>query len=244
MYAVYAFCRDVDDIADSPGPQPARQQALQNWRDDIDALFRREVRPSTSALAPGVERFGLERQSFHDVIDGMEMDVLADIQGPDWATLDLYCDRVASAVGRLSARIFGLPPSEADDLAHHLGRALQLTNILRDLDEDAAINRLYLPRESLERIGVRSFRPDQVLVHPRLEEVCLEVAKRASRHYDEANRIMARQPRRTVRAPRLMEAVYRPVLDRLIQRGFSPPRARVHKDKLRILAALLRYGIA
>ena len=244
MYAIYAFCRAVDDIADSPGPETDRVGELEAWRQDVDALYRGDVRPRTAALAPFIGRFGLERQSFHDVIDGMEMDVRADIQAPDWATLDLYCDRVASAVGRLSARVFGLEAAEADVLAHHLGRALQLTNILRDLDEDAAIRRLYLPREPLERIGLTRFDPAAVLEHPKLTEVCLEVADRARHHYDEADRVMKRQPRRVVRAPRLMEAAYRSVLDGLARRGFAAPRARVGKSKLRILGALIRYGFA
>ena len=93
------------------------------------------------------------------MIDGMEMDIDADLRAPDWATLDLYCDRVASAVGRLSVRIFGIEPETGDRLAHHLGRALQLTNILRDLDEDAEMGRLYLPREALADRRHRERRP-------------------------------------------------------------------------------------
>ena len=101
-------------------------------------------------LAPAVARYGLRKQDFLTVLDGMDMDVAEDIVAPDLATLDLYCDRVASAVGRLSIKVFGMDEGPGFELAHHLGRALQLTNILRDLDEDAAIGRLYLPREYLE----------------------------------------------------------------------------------------------
>ena len=244
MFAIYAFCRVVDDIADSPGPRQGRRAALLAWRADIDALFRGEVRPSTAMLAPHIVPFGLVRDAFHDVIDGMEMDVAADIQAPSWSVLDLYCDRVASAVGRLSARVFGLRPAEADLLAHHLGRALQLTNILRDLDEDAAIHRLYLPREELQKVGMSDLTPHAVLAHPRLGEPCLEVARRAAAFYEEADRVMSRQRRRAVRAPRLMEAAYRSMLDRLVRRGFAAPRARVGKDKLKIIAAVIRYGLA
>lgn len=244
MYAIYAFCRVVDDIADSPGPRDERRAALVAWRQDVDALFRGEVKPATAMLAPHVAPFGLVRDAFHDVIDGMEMDLAADIQAPSWSVLDLYCDRVASAVGRLSARVFGLQPADADLLAHHLGRALQLTNILRDLDEDAAIHRLYLPREELQKVGMTDLTPDAVLAHPRLGEPCLEVARRAAAFYDDADRVMSRQRRRTVRAPRLMEAAYRSVLDRLVRRGFTAPRTPVRKDKLKIVRAVIRYGLA
>jgi phytoene synthase len=244
MYAIYGFCRVVDDIADSPGPREGRIEALDRWRDDIEALYRAEVRPATFALAPHIQPFGLEKQSFQDVIDGMEMDVVETIQAPDWAKLDLYCDRVASAVGRLSARVFGLSHDEADLLAFHLGRALQLTNILRDLDEDAEIGRLYLPREALERVGIRTREPAAVLAQSRLGEACQEVAQRARMHYREADTVMSRQPRRVVRAPRMMEAAYRSVLERTMKRGFAPPRKRVSTGKLRLIGALFRHGLA
>ncbi|NNM71829.1 presqualene diphosphate synthase HpnD [Enterovirga aerilata] len=243
MYAIYGFCREVDDIADSPGPREGRIGALDRWREDIEALYRGEVRRGTAALAPHVRPFRLQKQSFHDVIDGMEMDVVDTVRAPDWQVLDLYCDRVASAVGRLSARVFGLADADADLLAHHLGRALQLTNILRDIDEDAEIGRLYLPREALERVGMRDLAPAAVLAHPRLGEVCAEVAERARTHYAGADEVMSRQPRRLVRAPRMMEAAYRSVLERTMERGFAPPRTRVGTGKLRVLAAFLRHGI-
>ena len=98
--------------------------------------------------------FKLEKQDFLAVIDGMDMDAAEDIRAPDWAKLDLYCDRVASAVGRLSVRVFGMAENDGIALAHHLGRALQLTNILRDIDEDADIGRLYLPPEELRKAGI------------------------------------------------------------------------------------------
>jgi len=240
MFAIYAFCRAVDDIADDGGPRPERGEALARWREDIDALYRGEIRPATAFLAPHIAPFQLGRSNFHDVIDGMQMDVDEDIQAPDWLTLDIYCDRVASAVGRLSARIFGLSETNADALAHHLGRALQLTNILRDVDEDAAISRLYLPREALERAGMTDLSPSAVLVHPGLGAACREVVERARRHYERADFIMRGQPRRLVRAPRLMEAAYRGVLEELERRGFAPPRRPVKVRKGRLLLTLAK----
>ena len=141
-------------------------QQLKRWRADIDALYAGSaVAARSRPRRRRSRRFGLEREDFQAVIDGMEMDAVADIRAPDCATLDLYCDRVASAVGRLSVRIFGMDEEAGIALAHHLGRALQLTNILRDLDEDAAIGRLYLPREALrarrhhrDRAGRRRWR--------------------------------------------------------------------------------------
>ena len=122
-----------------------------------------------------------------------------DIRAPDQATLDLYCDRVACAVGRLSVRVFGIHGQDGTSLAFHLGRALQLTNILRDLDEDAAKGRLYLPREALLAAGIGEIDPATVLVYPALGKACATVAERARGHFIEAHRLMAKYPLSIVR---------------------------------------------
>src|SRR5436853_6391318 len=179
MYEIYSFCRKVDDIADESGPRDVRLDQLRLWRADIDALYQGSAVSRAKSLARPVKEFGLRREDFQAVIDGMEMDVVADIRAPDWSTLDAYCDRVASAVGRLSVRVFGMEEKAGVALAHHLGRALQLTNILRDIDEDAEIGRLYLPREALKAAGILTTDPAAVLAHPALAQVCAAVVERA-----------------------------------------------------------------
>ena len=113
MFQIYSFCRQVDDIADSDGPRPERMAALQQWRDDINALYDGYPPARLLDYAPSVRNFDLRREDFLAIVDGMEMDVRQDIRAPDLATLDLYCDRVASAVGRLSVRVFGIPETTA-----------------------------------------------------------------------------------------------------------------------------------
>ena len=242
MFQIYSFCRQVDDIADSDGPREARLAALQQWRDDIDALYRGHPPPRLRDYAASVQGFGLEREDFLAIIDGMEMDVPQDIRAPDLATLDLYCDRVASAVGRLSVRVFGLPHQDGILLAHHLGRALQLTNILRDIDEDAAIGRLYLPREGLLDAGIASTDPLKVAAEPALPKVCAPLVTRAREHFGKADEIMRRNPRRLVRAPRIMSKYYRAILELLVERGFANPRRPVRLNKMARMAILLRYA--
>jgi presqualene diphosphate synthase len=150
MYAIYAFCRMVDDIADAPGAFEDKRRRLASWRARIDDVYAgRSDEPVTRVLAAAVPRFALRQGDFLAVIDGMQMDAETAIVAPDLATLDLYCDRVAAAVGRLSVRAFGDSSEAADRVAYSLGRALQLTNVLRDLGEDAGLGRLYLPREWL-----------------------------------------------------------------------------------------------
>lgn len=243
MYAVYAFCRAVDDVADEGGTREERSAGLARWRSGIDALYAGRPTHDTAPLAEPVRRYGLDRDDFIAVIDGMAMDAAEDIRAPDEATLDLYCDRVASAVGRLSVRIFGVSEANGRDLAHHLGRALQKTNILRDIDEDAAMGRLYLPREKLEAAGIHSADPLAVAAHPALPAVCAPLVREARVHFAEAQAIMAREPRRATRAPRLMGAVYGAILEATAKRGFAAPRATVRKPKLKLLLSLVRHGL-
>jgi phytoene synthase len=253
MFALYGFCRAVDDIADERGPATASQRLaeLDRWRADVAGMFAGRAPPHLVALDQARRDFDLKQKDLDAVIDGMAMDAAEDIRAPDWATLDLYCDRVASAVGRLSVRAFGLVDEtstaqrleDAELLAHHLGRALQLTNILRDLDEDAARGRCYLPREALQAAGVENFAPKAVLAHPGLTRACGEVAARAREHFEAARRVLTRAPARSVRAPALMAAAYGSILDRLLARGFAPPREQVKPSKLKVLLALLRYGL-
>jgi len=243
MFEIYSFCRRVDDIADEAGPRDRRLAQLQKWRADIGALYAGTPPPHLSGLARAVRGFNLQGEDFLAVIDGMEMDVFADIRAPDFATFDLYCDRVASAVGRLSVRVFGMEKEPGLALAHHLGRALQMTNILRDLDEDAAIGRLYLPREALDDAGIAGNDPAAVLASPAISKACAPVAARVERHFAEADTIMAKCARRTVRAPRIMATAYRIMFDRMLARGWQPPRTPVRLRRWQFLWIFLRYAI-
>jgi len=240
MFEIYSFCRAVDDIADDPGPREPRREALQGWRHDIDAIYAGAPKPALSGLAQAVRRFDLAREDFIAVIDGMEMDVIADIRAPDRPTLDLYCDRVACAVGRLSVRVFGMEREPGLALAHHLGRALQLTNILRDLDEDAGMGRLYLPREELQAAGITTTDPAAVIANPAVGKPCAAIAAMAEEEFKVSNAIMAKSLRRTVRAPRIMGEAYHLILEGLLTRGFAPPRAKVRLSRGRLLLIVLR----
>jgi presqualene diphosphate synthase len=187
MFAVYAFCRVVDDIADGDLPPATKLQQLQGWREEIDRLYAGKARhPIARALVEPVRHYDLAREDFLAIIDGMEMDGHAPLVAPSMAELELYCARVAGAVGLLSVRIFGAPREGGIALARALGEAVQLTNILRDLDEDAGLGRLYLPRELLEKHGVPTNSPAAALRHPQLPPVCDELAGVAQRRFDEA----------------------------------------------------------
>src|SRR5512132_79057 len=245
MFAVYAFCRQVDDIADEPGQIAAKRRALGGWRQEIERLYAGMAeRPVAAALLRPVERFDLRKQDFLAVIDGMEMDAAERIRIADMEELHRYCDRVACAVGRLSVRIFGVPQPTGDALASALGQALQLTNILRDLKEDARRDRLYLPAALLRPrgIGARSD-AEAVLRNSAIIEVCEQISGLAARKFDRAASLVAQCDRRQVRPAMVMMEIYRRTLERLNGRGWGRWAEPVSITPVEKLWVALRYGM-
>lgn len=244
MFAIYGFCRLVDDIADGDGQwhgkdKAERAKALDGWRRDIDALYAGGPPGQAAFLADAVAHFGLEQADFQAIIDGMQMDLDEDIRWPSFAKFDLYCDRVASAVGRLSVRVFGMERKPGIALSHHLGRALQFTNVLRDIDEDAGIGRFYLPIEALQSAGIAPTNPHALCEDLRLDKAARWLADKAAHHFAEADAILSAKPKGLLLAPKLMEASYSRILRSLIKHGWHPPRTRISTNKpLLVLTAL------
>jgi presqualene diphosphate synthase len=245
MFAVYAFCREVDDIADDPGDEDAKKLALGWWRGEIERLYGGHPRNLTSqALLPAIEAFELNKGDFLAVIDGMDMDAGNRVRVAHMDELTLYCDRVACAVGRLSTRVFGLPTELADRLAFAEGLALQLTNILRDVAEDAGRDRLYLPADVLAAHDITDTENlTDVLAHPRLADVCEVLAGVAEIHFKDALSLADQCERERVRPAMMMLQVYHRILSRLQQRGWHNIETPVSLGKLTKLWVALRYGV-
>lgn len=223
MFAVYAYCRALDDIADGPAPTAEKLAALAEWRAAVGALEAGEAPaiPEIAALAEPRRRFELETGPLLALVEGMEMDARGTMVAPSMTELDRYTYCVAGAVGLLAIRIFGEPEARAFALA--LGDALQLTNILRDLTEDAARGRLYLPRELLERAGITRTEPAAVIADPRTADACALVAERAKARFRAAADAMPADPA-PLRPALVMAAVYRRLLDRLARHGWAQER--------------------
>ncbi len=223
MHAIYAFCREVDDIADDDGLERAeRLRRLAGWREEIARLFEgRPKTPTGIALLEPVRAFALPRQEFIMMIEGMEMDADGPIVAPSMERLLAYTRRVAGAVGLLSMPAFGAPKGEAPDkFALSLGDALQLTNILRDVGEDAAIGRLYLPAELLDKHGALKD-PARIVGAAGLPGVAQELASLAAARFAAARAALAQFDWRTVRPALLMMGVYETYLKRLEARGWD-----------------------
>ena len=242
MYAIYAFCRIVDDIVDEPGALPDKRRALDSWRARVAALYEGHADdlPVSRMLLRAIDAFDLRREDFAAVIDGMQMDGERDIVAPSLAELDLYCDRVAAAVGRLSVRAFGDASAQADIVAHHLGRALQLTNILRDIAEDAARGRLYLPRDFFTTPPSTAI---AALADPEIPAICARLAVMAHSHFAAARAAMEKCDRTAMRPARLMGATYAAILRRLERRGWQRLDQPVKLSRLAKIGLLLRHGL-
>lgn len=244
MYAIYGFCRIVDDIADDLDRSiEIRRAELDRWRGHIDALYRGEAPEPAGFLVDPIRRFEIEREDFIAVIDGMQTDLDSEVRWPPFAELDLYCDRVASAVGRLSVKVFGMERETGIQLSHHLGRALQFTNILRDIDEDAGIGRVYLPREALDAAGIEPSTPEALVADPRVDQAARWLAPKAQAHFKAAHAILATRPKGHLIAPRLMDSAYSRVLAKMIRQGWKLPRRRIGTSKWRLVIALIRYTL-
>ena len=244
MYAVYAFCREVDDIADDPGSPAEKLDRLADWRVEIERLFSgRPTNPVSLALAGPAEQFGMRKETFLAVIEGMEIDSADRVRMITIGALEDYCDRVASAVGRLSNRVFGIDDAPGEPVAVSLGQALQLTNILRDLSEDAARDRLYVPNDMLMAYDIPWADARRTLSHPRFGEVCHELATIAEQRYDEAKLALAACDRRKMRPANLMLHNYQRVLGRLIRRGWKNLDEPVSLGKGQKVWILFRYGL-
>ena len=244
IFAIYSFCREIDDIADDPLPYVEKKNQLYAWREEIEALYRgRPTKPTAKALLIPIKEYQLRKEDFVALIDGMEMDAQDDFRAPTMENLKLYCARVAGAVGLLSVRVFGERNPARDDVARSLGLALQLTNILRDVHEDAGRGRLYLPLELLKKHGVCNENPKSVLLHPAIDPICNDLADIAENSFNDAVLAMARCSKKTMRPAVVMMHGYLGILKKLRERGWSKTTEPVALSKLHKLWIALRYGI-
>ncbi|WP_133678416.1 presqualene diphosphate synthase HpnD [Paludibacterium purpuratum] len=213
--ALYAFCREVDDVVDETHEHEVAHAKLAWWREEIARLFAgKPGHPVTQALAPHVQPFGLPQEALLEIVDGMEMD-LKFARYERFQDLLLYCRRVAGVVGELSARIFGFTDPRTLQYADRLGVALQLTNIIRDVGEDARRGRIYLPIEDLHAFDV----PAADLQHGResdaFRQLMLFQIDRAQDYYRQAWTLLPEADRKAQRAGLLMAAIYRATLEEI-----------------------------
>jgi 15-cis-phytoene synthase len=233
--ALYAFCREVDDVADDVADAGVARTKLAWWRTEVANLFAGHPQhPVTQALAPFVAAYGIDSARLNEIIDGMEMDLVYH-RYPDFDSLRLYCHRVAGVVGQLSASIFGYAQPGTLEYAESLGIAFQLTNIIRDVGEDARRDRIYIPQDEMARFGVSAEQIFQRDEGEAFQRLMAYQAERAQRWYDEAYARLAQEDRRSQRAGLIMAAIYRTLLEEIRRDRFPVLRQRIALTPLRKL---------
>ena len=233
--ALYAFCREVDDIVDECSDAAIARTKLAWWRKEIAAMLAgTPTHPVARALQPHVATYGLESAHLNAIIDGMEMD-LDQTRYLDFIGLQRYCWHVAGVVGILSARIFGHTDPTTLRYAEKLGLAFQLTNIIRDVGEDARIGRIYLPINELQQFGVTA----ADLLNARHSDAFVQLMKfqvaRAQAAYDEALALLPQQDRRAQRPGLMMAAIYRTLLTEIERDGYQVLDRRISLTPIRKL---------
>lgn len=246
MFAIYAFCRVVDDIADEPGEKKEKTQLLMEWREEIERLYKGNPHSLIGqALADPIVDFDIPKQEFLLMIEGMETDVNGPVCAPTLDELLAYTRRVAGTVGMMSIRVFGVKTGDARDrFALNLADALQLTNILRDIEEDVDIGRLYLPSDILEANDINSNDPHIVAAHPNLRNVCRDMGKIARARFTESRRILETLNGQPVRPALMMMGVYEGYLDKMEAADFVRDPALSSMSKWQKLGRCLQYAFA
>ena len=233
--ALYAFCREVDDIADECSDTALARTKLEWWRVELARTFAGEPsHPVSQALLPAIRAYDLAREQFEEIIDGMEMD-LQHVRYADFKALQLYCYRVAAVVGQLAASIFGYSERKTLKYAHDLGLAFQLTNIIRDVGEDARRNRIYLPQDELAQFGVRE--SDMLAGHssPAFRALMAHQVARARTFYQQALQELPASDRRSQRTGLVMAAIYQTLLNEIENDDYPVLDRRISLTPLRKL---------
>ncbi|MGD9637762.1 MAG: presqualene diphosphate synthase HpnD [Alphaproteobacteria bacterium] len=240
MYAVYAFCRVIDDIADGEDVYEVKIKNLDFWRKEIDAVFRQK--PETElgkSLSGYVDIFKLDAKDFIAVIDGMAMDLPDGIKAPSDEDLELYCSRVAGAVGLISIKIFGEDDDNARSFALNLGEALQLTNIIRDVKEDADMGRLYISKSILNKAEIFSDNPLDVIKSPNLTEALSILCGKAEQKYQQAKANLRKASFAKMYPAFIMMKVYEKVLQKTKKRGFQILEPKIKPNLVDLLLIIM-----
>ena len=247
MYTIYAFCRHIDDIVDGDMPLREKQELLDAWREELDNIYDRKV-PATEIgrrIYKNCMRFKLPKEEFLKLIDSISMDIPKPLQAPKMVDFLKYCRGVAGVPGSLSLRIFGCKDENLiEELATSLGNALQITNILRDVKEDAQANRLYIPKEYLKKAEISSKKPSEVIVNKNLSIAREELAKLAEEDYAKANTIIPFLDKKVARPVRAIAAVYKKYFDIMQNRGWEviSPKPKIGKLNKFSLALRAYFG--
>lgn len=243
MYTIYAFFRHIDDIVDGDKDVSEKLDLIEAWRQELDNIYDKKT-PVTEIgrkIYKNCMRFKLPKSEFIKLIDSITMDLPNPVQAPSMEEFNRYCRGVAGVPGNLSLRIFGCEDEKLiENLATTLGTALQITNILRDVKEDAMADRLYIPKEFLEKAGITSTDPQSVIVDKNLAIAREELAQIAAKNYDEAYRLIKQLDKKTARSVMIIASIYKRYFDIMQNRGWEVISPKPTIGKMKKLGLALR----
>ena len=243
MFTIYAFCRIVDDIADNDQKKNVKLSQLNDWKSKINKIYNNFSSDSiTRQLLKSKNRFDLKKEDFLSIIDGMQMDIIEEIKYPSKKKLELYCNRVAGAVGCLSMNIFGIKSKLGRTYAKILGKAFQYTNILRDLKEDSIRNRCYIPLDIIKKFKKEKKSPKELIQSSDIELINDEMIKRTQKYYDDAEKISVNFKKKDLRAAILMKEFYYSIFKK-ISINKTNLNMKIKLSKIEKLIIVIKYFI-
>ncbi len=241
MYTIYAFCRHIDDIVDGDKEVSEKLELIDAWKQEINNIYDKKI-PATEIgrkIYKNCMRFKLPKEEFVRIINSISMDLPTPLRAPSMEQFNEYCRGVAGVPGNLSLRVFGVKDEALiEKLSTTLGNALQITNILRDVKEDAQAGRLYIPREMLENAGITTTDPLSAVVHPNLAKAREELAKIAAEDYATSYQLIKKLDKKTARPVLMMANIYKHYFDIMQNRGWEiiSPKPQISKFKKLSLA--------
>ncbi len=240
MFSIYSFCRMVDDIADSKLNKNLKLKRLKEWKKKIHDLYKKISDGFLEReLKYSISKYKLKKIDFLDIIEGMEMDINKKIVYPSRKNLELYCDKVAGAVGCLSMDVFEIRTRDSRKYAKLLGRAFQLTNILRDIHEDSLIGRCYIPRELIRKYININTNPKVLIEESKFKSVCKDLIDETERYYFLAGEISKKFDQTKLKAPKLMKAMYKEIFKKICSENWNM-RKRVRLSKIEKIKIILK----
>lgn len=243
MYTIYAFFRHIDDIVDGDAQLSEKQELIEAWRRELDNIYDKKV-PTTDIgrkIYKNCMRFKLPKAEFIKMMDSISMDLPNPLQAPSLKVFNQYCRGVAGVPGSLTLRIFGCNDEALiEQLSTTLGRALQITNILRDVKEDAQAQRIYIPEEMLEKAGIASREPESVLVDKNLAIAREELAQIAEADYTTAFELIKKLPKKSARPVRMIAYIYKRYFDMMKNRGWEIISPKPHLSRPAKLCLIIK----
>lgn len=224
IYTLYAFCRHIDDIVDGDKPLSQKMELINAWRQEIDNIYDKKVPASEigRSIYKNCMRFNIPKRELVSLLDSISMDLPNPVQAPDFSDFNRYCHGVAGAPGSMSLRILGCKDETLiQNLSESLGKAMQITNILRDVREDAAADRVYIPRELLQKAGITVTEPQQIVVDKNLAKAREELAQIAAKEYDRAFGLIKKLDKKISRNINAMAYIYKRYFDIMQNRGWE-----------------------